>query len=107
MNVVGYSLVSESVLRLFTPFALIIIGAVIETKYVGRVAMFTNALALYIFYHPVKMGLFFGLLINSVIILGIVAGISRVAGFSLPSQFYQMGWIASSVFTAILIVVGL
>lgn len=107
MNVIFYNLFSDVTLRLIAPFVLVIIGAVIETRYVGRVAMFSNAAALYIFYHPINMALGLWLIVNSVILIGLAGGISRLLNIPLVTQFYKVAWIASSVVTGILLLYGL
>jgi hypothetical protein len=107
MRVILENIISSNALDLITPLALVAIGIIIETKYVGRISMFTNALALFIFYHGKEMSTGLGWIVNIVIILGIMGGISRFFNFSLPQQFYKIGWVASSVVTAILLLVGL
>jgi len=100
-------LITEAILRFITPFILIAIGIFVETRYPGRVAMFTNAAALYIFYHPVNMPFVLGLIVNIAIILGLIAGFARIFKIRLVSEFYQVGWIASSAVTAVLLFYGL
>lgn len=107
MEVIFSNLISEKVLDLILPFALLIIGAVVETKYVGRVALFSNALALFIFYHSIIMPFLLGLIVNSVIIIGIIGGFARIANISLFGGFYKFAWIGSSAFTGLLLLYGL
>jgi hypothetical protein len=107
MNVIFQSLVSEAGLRFIAPFALMVIGIIVETKYVGRVAMFTNAVALYIFYHSINMSTGLGIIVNAIILIGIIGGISRLLNFSLMTAFYHIAWIASSGVTAMLLLYGL
>ena len=84
-----------------------IIGIIIEKKYVSRIAMFTNASALYIFYQSLNMSLILGIIVNSIIVIVLIGGISRFMKSSLPAQFYKVGWVASSAATAILLIYGL
>jgi hypothetical protein len=107
MNVIFQSLISENALRFITPFLLVIIGIVVETRYVNRVAMFTNAAALYIFYHPINMSYGLGVFVNFAILIGIVGGVTRILKISLFAAFYQIAWIISSVVTGILLLYGL
>ena len=69
--------------------------------------MFTNAAALYLFYHPINMSWTLGIIINIVIIIGVIAGISRLFKFPLVAQFYQIGWVVSSAITGILLLYGM
>ena len=107
MNVILYSLVPDSALRLLAPAVLVLVGIIVETRFVGRIAMFTNAAALYVFYHPINMSQNLGLLINSAIIIGIIAGIARFTRTKLPAAFYKIGWVVSSLVTAGLLLYGL
>jgi len=98
---------SEAGLRILTPFILVVVGIIIETKYVPRVVMFTNAAALYIFYHSINMPPGLGLIVNLAIIIGLIAGVSRILNIPLISLFYDIAWIASSVVTGFLLLIGL
>ncbi|MGV8171660.1 MAG: hypothetical protein ACP5OA_03120 [Candidatus Woesearchaeota archaeon] len=107
MQVLFGNIVSSNTLDLIVPISLMIIGIVIETRYIGRISMFTNALALFIFYHGKEMSSGLGIIVNIVIVLGLIGGISRFFRFSLPQQYYTIGWIGSSAVTAILLLAGL
>ena len=107
MNVIFQSLFSETALRFITPFVLVIVGLVVEKKYTGRVSMFTNAVALYIFYHSINMSSALGIIVNIAIVFGLVGGFARLFNIHLFTAFYKLGWVASSVVTGILLLYGL
>ena len=107
MEVLFKSLISEDFIKFLAPLLLFVVGIIIETKYVGRIAMFSNAASLYLFYHSINMPLVLGIIVNVVITIGLVGGLSRFFKIPLFSAFYSIGWIASSVVTAILLIYGL
>lgn len=106
MNVIFHNLFSDATIRFIAPFVLMIVGIIVETRYVSRVTMFTNAAALYIFYHPIDMPSELGLIVNATIIIGLMGGVSRILNVPLVTRFYKIAWIVSSAVTAILLFVG-
>ena len=107
MNVLFQNYVSPNVLMLITPFILVVIGFLIEKYYVARVAMFTNAIALYVFYYPIDMPTILGIIVNSAVVIGIIGGFTRLFKISMNDDFYTIAKIVSSTATGILLITGL
>jgi hypothetical protein len=96
------------VLDILPAVTLILVGLIVETQYVGRIAIFMNAVALTTFFYK-----FTGLpdwliwYINLSTIAGIIAILSYIFDESLPSEFYTACGFFSSVISGFILLYGL
>ena len=94
------------IVRLIAPASLIIIGWIIERKFVGRISIFANTIAINIFafYLPNPL-IYFIWYCNIGLIFGIIALISRALEIRMPGLFYDFSWIYSSIAVGALMVI--
>lgn len=87
---------------------LILIGLIVEKRYVGRIAIFANAIALSTFFYKIpSLPLWTIWYINILTIFGIIALISYATKTKLPKEFYFMAGVFSSIISGILIIWGM
>ena len=96
------------VLDILPAATLIIVGLIVETQYVGRIAIFMNSVALTTFFYK------FGSLpdwlvwyINLSTVAGVIAILSYIFDESLPSEFYTLTGLFSSVISGMILLYGL
>jgi hypothetical protein len=95
-------------IQVIPAITLIAIGLIVERKYVGRIAIFTNAIALSTFFAQidnVPSGIIW--YVNILTIFGAIAIISYSFKLKLPKEFYFMAGIFSSVISGILLIWGM
>lgn len=86
---------------------LIIIGLIVEKRYVGRIAIFANSIALSTFFYKIPdLPTWTIWYINILTIFGIVALFSYAFKIKLPKHFYWSAGIFSSVISGILLFWG-
>ena len=100
--------IPQSIVSLIAPFILIIVGALVEKNFVGRIATFTNAIAVNLAFYgkdfaslgilqwPLTIYLDIGL------IMGVIAIIAYEEGASLSSVFYMLSWAYCSIVVGII-----
>ncbi len=103
MNLFIRSIPSEYVLLLPT-FSLIAVGYLVETHYVGRISVFSNAIALgTYFYNYENLPFLLSAYINILTVAGLIAVFSYASKKSLPDDFYRLSKIFSSIISGIII----
>jgi hypothetical protein len=89
-------------------FALIVIGLLVEKRFVSRTSVFANTVAVNV--HFYQNPPFEPLLVwyaNIGLVFGAVAILAYATEESLPGTFYSLSWAYSAVVTAIVILVTL
>lgn len=97
---------SPKMIANLAPWILIVIGAVVEKNFVGRVITFSNSMALNI--HAATIGITSSLLswyANIGLIVGIVAIGSYAIDESLPDWFYVLNILYCSVIAGVLLLI--
>jgi len=108
-----FGIISSDYFRLISPVSLIILGLIIDkkskgTKYVGRLSMFSNSMALASFYIPIPTTpLLIKIIINVAIVLGVIGIISYAMDEHHLSgkNYYQYTKYFNSIITGVLILV--
>jgi hypothetical protein len=108
MELILTNILSNHVLDILPALSLIFVGAIVERYYVGRIAIFSNAIALTSFYYTyTSLPLWLSLYINLLTIAGILSLLSYMSKKSLPAEFYQVSGIFSSVVSGFVLLYGL
>lgn len=79
------------------PFVLLIVGILIERNFVGRITLFTNTMAINLFFLGMNVPDILGWYINIGLIFGIFGLFSRISGFSMRSWMYAIAFAYCSV----------
>ena len=88
------------------PFALILIGFLVEKKFVGRVALFSNTLALNLhLYVESNPNFLLAWYANIGLALGIIGIISYAFNWKREGIFYDISWLYMSIIVGILILI--
>lgn len=88
------------------PFSLILIGYLVEKKFVGRIAMFSNAIALNL--HVYALQSTSPLLVwyaNIGLLFGVVGIVTYALNISLHGIFYKISWLYASFIVGFIILV--
>ena len=100
-------------INLIGPFALIVTGYVVEKNFVGRIATFTNSVAINLAFYgknlsqlgqwqlPLILYLDFGL------IIGVIALVYYHQHLSLTRYFYQINWAYSSFIAGFVVLISM
>jgi hypothetical protein len=108
MELLLTTFLSDQLLAILPVLALIVIGAIVETSYVSRTAIFSNAIALNSFYYTfTNLPVWLTLYINLLTIAGIISLLSYMTKKSLPKEFYQVSGLFSSVVSGFVLLYGL
>lgn len=100
-------LFSPEFLNLLGPLSLIFIGLISEKYYISRVAILSNAIALATFFYTFTiLPIWLIYYINVLTILGLISLVSYLFKVSLPSEFYLIAGIASSIVSGIVLLWG-
>lgn len=91
------SIIPENIIRLVTPVILIIVGYLVEKRFIGRVSLFTNTIALNIFLYSLTIPNYLMWYANIGMIAGIIGIFSYAIKYSLPTFFYILSYIYSSI----------
>ena len=85
--------------------SLIGLGYLVEKRYVGRVNLFANGMALNINYLPVSKTIpwYFGYYLDGGLLMGLLAILSYAQKRSMPKWFYALEWAYCSFVTGILV----
>ncbi|MFA5259017.1 MAG: hypothetical protein WC402_02990 [Candidatus Pacearchaeota archaeon] len=95
-------------IEILPALTLIIIGLIVEKKYVGRVAIFANAIALSTFFYKIQnLPLWTIWYINILTIFGLIAIFSYAFKIKLPQEYYWLAGVFSSVVSGILLFWGM
>jgi len=102
------NIIPIGLIELLPAITLIVIGWIVEKRYVGRVAIFSNAVALTTYFYKFsKLPYWLVVYINALIIVGILALISYVFRFYLPRSFYYFAAFFSSCISGIILLWGM
>lgn len=99
----------SNIVSLIGPFVLIAVGYLVERNFVGRVATFTNSIAVNLAFYGKDLSKLGGLewpliiYLDVGLIMGIIAIIAYEEGQSLIRYFYQFSWIYSSIVVGFLV----
>jgi len=87
--------------------SLILLGYLAEKKFVSRISIFANGIALNINYLPFSkiLPFYLGLYLDAGLLLALASVISYASNTTMPKWFYQLGWLYSSVAAGLLILV--
>jgi len=107
------NLISKESLLVLTPWILILVGILIEKHFIGRVATFTNTMAINIHFSSIQdLNPPLALYANLGLLFGVVAIISYIVStklgqrLGLPWWYYKItNWAFSSIVTGILLLV--
>jgi len=95
-------------IEILPAITLIIIGLIVEKKYIGRVAIFANAIALSTFFYKIQnLPTWTIWYINILTIFGLIAIFSYAFKIKLPQEYYWIAGIFSSVISGILLFWGM
>jgi hypothetical protein len=91
-------------MSVLAPLSLLVVGFLVEKKFISRMTLFTNAIAINI----VAFGLssppsYLVWYANIGFVLGVIALLSYATSRSMPSILYAIGWLYSSIVVGILI----
>lgn len=113
MNYFLFGNIPSEYISLIGPFVLIIIGYLVEKNFVGRIATFTNSIAVNLAFYgkdlsklgqwqlPLIVYLDIGL------IIGIIAILAYQQSRSLFRFFYQISWVYSSIVVGFIVLFSL
>jgi hypothetical protein len=93
----------QNIVGIISPAVLLIVGFLVERNFVGRIATFTNSLAINLAYYGKDLASIGGwqtpliIYLNIGLIMGIISIISYNQGISLGSIFYSLSWVYSSI----------
>lgn len=89
-------------------FALILIGLLVEKKFVSRTSVFANSVAVNVHFYqnPVFEPLFIWYA-NIGLLIGGIAILSYATEESLPSEFYTLSWAYSAIAAGVVILLTL
>ena len=92
---------------LIAPIALMVAGFLVEKKFVGRITVFSNSMALVAFFIPLNnVPVLLKLFINFAIILGIIGAWKYYNNESLDSRYYNLAKYVSTIITGIILLIG-
>ena len=103
----------QGLTSLVAPAILIVIGFLVEHNFVGRVATFTNSLAVNLAYYGKDLptlGIWQSPLIlylNIGLIMGIISILAYSSNTRLPQIFYIISWAYSSIVVGIVVLLSL
>ncbi len=101
-------LLPASMVSLLGPISLIIVGLLVEKYYTGRITLFTNAIALVLFFQNVTtIPIWIIWYINIATVLGVLGLISYAFKFPLIEQYYHIGTIFSSAITGLILLTNI
>lgn len=101
-------ILTPEVMQILPAITLIIVGLIVEKKYVGRIAILTNAVALSTFFYSISnLPLWIILYINVLTIFGLIALVSYAFKIKLPKEFYFIAGIFSSAISGALLIWGI
>lgn len=108
MNIWISQIFPVELIRILPAITLIIVGLIVEKKYVGRISLLTNAVALSTFFAFIEnIPTWTIWYINILTIFGIIAIISYAFKIKLSKEFYFIAGIFSSLISGILLLWGL
>lgn len=93
----------SNIVSLIGPFVLIAVGYLVERNFVGRVATFTNSIAVNLAFYGKNLSGLGALELPLIIyldvglVMGVIAIIAYEEGRRLMSQFYQLSWLYCSI----------
>ncbi|WMW25850.1 hypothetical protein RE474_03795 [Methanolobus sediminis] len=108
MEIILTSFLPNQALDILPSISLIFVGVIVETHYVSRIAIFANAVALTSFYYTfTALPLWLVLYVNALTVAGILSILSYMSKKSLPTEFYQISGLFSSVISGLVLLYGL
>lgn len=100
------TLIPAVLIQKIGPLSLVIIGYLVEKNFVGRIATFSNALAINLYVFAISnLSGFLLWYANIGIIMGVLALVSYSLQSSLPKQFYLLSWAYCSLVVGFIILV--
>jgi len=105
--------IPPEIISLIGPFVLILIGYLVEKNFVGRVATFTNSIAINLAFYGKdlsKLGQLQWLLIIYLdlgLIMGVIAILAYHQSRSLMRYFYQLSWLYSSLVAGFIVLLSI
>lgn len=95
-------------IKVLPAITLILVGLLVERKYVGRISLLTNAVALSTFFSAIQnLPSWIIYYINILTVFGFIALISYCFKIKLSKHFYWMAAIFSSAISGILLLWGM
>jgi len=108
MNIWLNNIIPLQLIEVLPAITLIVIGLIVEKRYLSRISIFSNAVALTtFFYNFTNLPNWLILYINALSIVGILALVSYALRISLPQQFYLIAGIFSSGISGMVLLWGL
>lgn len=107
MELMLFKMLPPTLVHLIAPCALILIGWIVERKFVGRVATFSNVMAANMyFYCSPSIHPLLAIYLTVGLIVGIIGFLSRGLKTSLPSRYYAISYAYSSIVVGALILLS-
>lgn len=107
MNLFIESVIPVEMIKLVAPFVWIIIGHVVEKRFVGRISCFANTLALNLFFYGQEIGRFLSLYVNIGFFVGIFCFLAYAAKLKQNKYFYMALWGYSSVIVGLIMLINI
>ncbi|RXG34180.1 hypothetical protein [Methanohalophilus sp. WG1-DM] len=108
MDIYLATLLPNTLFNILPALTLIAIGAIVEKYYVGRIAIFSNAVALTSFYYTFSdLPFLLVIYINILTVVGILSLASYLSKTSLPTEFYTFSGLFSSLVSGMVLLYGL
>ena len=106
MNLLWFSAIPSVWLERIGPLSMLLIGFLVEKKFLSRPATFANVIALNTYLATRSIENFWLVLYADIgLIVGVIAIISYGVKKSLPEIFYAINWVYCSAIVAIIILV--